>query len=122
MYAQIEALKSTIFFGRRFTRRQISDIAETVAMLPNDNRNELSKTICEHLSWTTPKGEYRAAVCLLLLERLVEFGILTMPAPRGTAAKLPPRPIVHVGYARKLVTAAFSRRSPAIAAPEFETT
>ncbi len=30
------------------------------------------------------------------LERLEECGILTLPAPRGTAAEPPPRPIVHV--------------------------
>ena len=29
---RIEALKSTTFLGRRFTRRQIADIRETVAM------------------------------------------------------------------------------------------
>ncbi len=96
MDPRIEALKSTAFFGRRFTRRQIADIAETVAMLPNDSRSELSKTICEHLNWTTPKGEYRVSACLRVLERLEECGILTLPAPRGTAAKPPPRPIVHV--------------------------
>ncbi len=96
MDPRIEALKSTAFFGRRFTRRQIADIAETVAMLPNDSRNELSKTICEHLSWTTPKGEYRVSAYLRVLERLEECGILTLPAPRGTAAKPPRRPVVHV--------------------------
>ncbi len=96
MDPRIEALKSTTFFGRRFTRRQIADIAETVAMLPNDSRNELSKTICEHLGWTTPKGEYRVSACLCVLERLEECGILTLPEKRGTAAKQPPGPIVHV--------------------------
>ena len=96
MDPRIEALKSTTFFGRRFTRRQIADIAETVAMLPNDSRNELSKTICEHLGWTTPKGEYRVSACLRVLERLEECGILTLPEKRGTAAKQPPGPIVHV--------------------------
>ncbi len=96
MDPRIKALKSTAFFGRRFTRRQIADIAETVAMLPNDSRSELSKTICEHLNWTTPKGDHRTAAGLRLLERLEECGILTLPAPRGTAAKSPRRPVVHV--------------------------
>ena len=56
MDPRIAALKSTTFLGRRFTRRQIADIAETVELFPNDSRNELSKTICENLNWTTPKG------------------------------------------------------------------
>ena len=63
MDPRIEALKSTTFFGRRFTRRQIADIAETVAMLPNDSRNELSKTICEHLGWKALVDRYHYLGC-----------------------------------------------------------
>ena len=96
MDPRIEALKSTTFLGRRFTRRQIADIQETVAMFPNDSRNELSKTICEHLDWTTPKGDYRVAAGLRLLEHLEACGILTLPALRDTAAKSPRKPVVHV--------------------------
>ena len=96
MDPRIEALKSTTFLGRRFTRHQIADIQETVAMFPNDSRNELSKTICEHLDWTTPKGDYRVAAGLRLLEHLEACGILTLPALRDTAAKSPRKPVVHV--------------------------
>ena len=64
----IENLTSTTFFGRRLTRRQIADVQETVALLPALSRNELAKTICEHLSWTTPKGDYRVSACLRTLE------------------------------------------------------
>ncbi len=96
MDPRIAALKSTTFLGRRFTRRQIADIRETVELFPNDSRNELSKTICENLNWTTPKGEYRVAAGLRLLEHLEECGILTLPEKRNTAAKSEPKPIVHV--------------------------
>ena len=96
MDPRIEALKSTTFLGRRFTRRQITDIQEIVALLPNDSRNELSKTICENLNWTTPKGEYRVSAGLRFLEHLEECGILTLPEKRNTAAKSAPKPIVHV--------------------------
>ena len=96
MDPRIAALTSTTFLGRRFTRRQIADIAETVELFPNDSRNELSKTICENLNWTTPKGEYRVAAGLRLLEHLEACGILALPALRNTAAKSAPKPIVHV--------------------------
>ncbi len=66
----IENLKSTTFFGRRLTRRQIADVQETVALFPALSRNELAKTICEHLNWTTPKGDYRVSACLRMLESL----------------------------------------------------
>ncbi len=61
---------------------KIADIRETVELFPNDSRNELSKTICENLNWTTPKGDYRVAAGLRLLEHLEECGILT---PSGEA-------------------------------------
>ena len=84
MDPRIENLKSTTFSGRRLTRRQIADVQETVALSPALSRNELSKTICEHLSWTTPKGGYRVAACLRMLESLEECGVLTLPAKRNT--------------------------------------
>ena len=46
---RIADLKSTAFSGRRLTRRQIANVHETVARFPNDSRNDLPKTICEHL-------------------------------------------------------------------------
>ena len=65
-------------------------------MFPNDSRNELSKTVRQHPDWTTPKGDCRVAAGLRLPERLEACGILTLPALRGTAAKPPRRPAVHV--------------------------
>ena len=40
MDPQMIALKSTPFLGRRFTRQQIADVQETVALFPNDSRRE----------------------------------------------------------------------------------
>ena len=52
----IEKLKSTTFFGRRFTRRQIAEVQQMVATFPALSRKELAQTICEHLHWHTPSG------------------------------------------------------------------
>ena len=83
MDPRIERLETTTFFGRRFTRRQIADIQETVALFPDDSRSELARTICEHLNWYTPKGDYRQSACLGMLERLEDAGILMLPARRS---------------------------------------
>ena len=42
-------------------------------MLPNDSRNELSKSICEHLDWTTPNchSDFRASRCCGEVRRIV---------------------------------------------------
>ncbi len=79
MDPRIAELKSTTFSGRRLTRRQISDIQKTVALFPNHSRNELAKTICEHLNWVSAKGDYRVGACMKLLEALERHGILTLP-------------------------------------------
>ena len=94
MDPRIERLETTTFFGRRFTRRQIADIQETVALFPDDSRSELARTICEHLNWYTPKGDYRQSACLRVLERLEGLGILALPAKRagGSAGR---QPIIH---------------------------
>ena len=52
----IKKLKSTTFFGRRFTRRQIAEVQQMVATFPALSRKELAQTICEHLHWHTPSG------------------------------------------------------------------
>ena len=77
MDPRIKNLKSTTFFGRRFTRRQIADIQQTVATFPALSRKELAQTICEHLRWRTPTGGNRVAAALGLLQRLERAGILT---------------------------------------------
>ena len=92
MDPRIASLKSTTFCGRRLTRRQIADVQETVAL----SRNELAKTVCEHLNWTTPKGGYRVAACMRMLESLEEYGVLTLPAKRNTTPG-PRTPITCTG-------------------------
>ena len=56
----IEKLKSTTFFGRRFSRRQIAEVQQMVATFPALSRKELAQTICEHLHWHTPSGGNRS--------------------------------------------------------------
>ena len=55
MDASITKLKSTTFCGRRFTRKQLSEIQQTVHSFPALSRHELAQTICEHLRWYTPR-------------------------------------------------------------------
>ncbi len=89
----IENLKSTTFFGKRLTRRQIADIQETVGLFPKLSRTELGHTICEHLRWQTPKGSNRIHLATRLLEELERLGILTLPARSARPGRGPQRPI-----------------------------
>ena len=89
----IENLKSTTFFGKRLTRRQIADIQETVGLFPKLSRTELGHTICEHLRWQAPKGSNRIHLATRLLEELERLGILTLPARSAMPGRGPQRPI-----------------------------
>ena len=92
----IQNLKSTTFFGKRLTRRQIADIQEVVRTFPKLSRNELGQTICEHLRWQTHPGRNRIQLALRLLEELERLSILALPpkqhAGRGPQAPLRPGP------------------------------
>ena len=92
MDPRIENLKSTTFFGKRLRRRQIADIQTTVSLFPGLSRRELGSTICEHLGWFTPNGDYRVQACLRMLEQLEELGILTLPAKRESMRRSPQKP------------------------------
>ena len=76
---RIENLKSTTFGGKRFTRKQIACIQQTVIRFCALSRRELAQTICEHLHWHTPKGENRIQSCLSALEDLEELSIVSLP-------------------------------------------
>jgi hypothetical protein len=81
----IETLPSTTISGRQFTRKQLTQVQETVAMFPNLSRKELALTLCEHLGWKNPAGKLKINSCLTLLEHLQNLGIVTLPEKRDHA-------------------------------------
>ena len=76
----IETLLKTTFSGRRFTRKQLAHVQETVQHFPNLSRAELAHTLCEHLNWKTPNGKNRVESCLTLLEKLEAEGVVSLPS------------------------------------------
>ena len=90
----IEDLESTTFVGRRFTRKQITVIQQTVKALPGLSRRELGHTICEHLQWITPKGSHCIQACLTALEEMEKLGILTLPPKIDSKKRGPQKKIV----------------------------
>lgn len=76
---RIDALESTTFCGRRFSRSQILQIADTVSMFPNLSRKELSRTLCDHLDWRTATGELKVDSALNLLDKFEALNICKAP-------------------------------------------
>jgi hypothetical protein len=92
MRQDIAALESTTFGGKRFTRKQLTDIQTIVERFPALSRRELGHTICENLRWTTPHGAYRIQACLGALGEMEQAGLVQLPAKRAQN-KPPQKPI-----------------------------
>jgi len=88
----VDTLPKTTFSGRRFTRKQLAQVQETVQLFPHLSRKELALTICEHLEWMTPMGHNTVNSCLTLLTELEAYGIVTLPATRPKHAPEHPIP------------------------------
>ena len=71
--------KPLMLSGRYFSKKELRQIQETVKMFPNLSRTELAFTICEHLSWVTPKGSDKINSCLDSLEQLENRGYIQLP-------------------------------------------
>lgn len=82
----IESLPKTTFSGRRFTRKQLARVQETVQTLSGVSRKELALTVCEHLEWKTPSGTLKVQSGLTLLDALDAHGVITLPPKRVTQA------------------------------------
>jgi len=82
----ISTLPKTTISGRRFTRKQLEQVQETVRMFKNLSRKELALTLCEHLNWKTPNGRLKVNSALTLLEKLESYGIVNLPAKRKVKA------------------------------------
>jgi hypothetical protein len=80
MVVSVDELESTTFYGKRFTRKQLGLIQETVELFPHLSRRELGHTICEQLRWVTPKGTYKIQSCLKALEQMEARDLLRLPA------------------------------------------
>ena len=84
----IESLSHTTFSGRRFTRKQLKLVQETVQTFNSLSLSELALTLCEHLDWRTPNGKLKINSALILLENLDSHGIVTLPAKRKSKCYL----------------------------------
>jgi hypothetical protein len=88
MNIEIELLKSTTFAGRRFTRKQLVMIQQTVSTFSNLSYRELGHTLCENLNWLTPSGTHRIHTCLNALEEMAALGLFILPKKNKSIKKV----------------------------------
>ena len=93
MNEAIDALASTTFAGKQFTRRQLAQIQQTVNDCRHLTFRELGHTLCEHLNWVTPSGEHRIQSCLKALEEMQAAGLFALPEKRTRPGKARQKPV-----------------------------
>ncbi len=84
----VDTLRKTTFCGRRFTRKQLARVQETVQTFSTLSRGELALTVCEHLEWKTPTGSLKIQSCLSLLESLEAIDVISLPRKRVTKTRV----------------------------------
>jgi len=94
MNQTVEGLKTTTFYGRRFTRKRLVEIQQVVNTFPKLSRWELGLTLCEHLQWLTPRKTYAVQSCLTALEEMEAAGLITPPAKIEAQKRGPQKKII----------------------------
>src|SRR5437660_1612936 len=69
-----------IYSGRSFSPEDLALIRQAATDYAGLGITEIARTICEWLDWKRPNGRLKNHECRLLLERLRDQGVLTLPA------------------------------------------
>jgi len=73
-------LAAITFAGRCFSSDELAIIRQAAADYAGLGITEIARTICEWLDWKRPSGRLKNHECRLLLERLRDQDLLTLPA------------------------------------------
>jgi Domain of unknown function (DUF4338) len=79
------------FCARRFSISELQMIREVAAQCNSLSLTELSRTLCELLDWKRPNGKLKNHECRLLLERLRDQGVVSLPALQSFGGRGPRR-------------------------------
>jgi len=82
-------LTAVTFCGRRFSGEELALIRQAAIDYAPLGITEISRTLCEWLDWTRPNGRLKNHECRLLLQRLQQQGLLTLPALRHSGRRGP---------------------------------
>lgn len=80
-----------VFCGRNFLTSEVEMIREVVAQCSSLSLTEISRTLSELLDWKRPNGKLKNHECRLLLERLRDQGVVSLPAVQPLGGRGPRR-------------------------------
>jgi hypothetical protein len=73
-------LSAITFAGRCFSSDELALMRQAATDYAPLGITEIARTICEWLDWKRPSGRLKNHECRLLLERLRDHGVLSLPA------------------------------------------
>lgn len=79
------------FCGRTFSVPELEMIRDVASRFRTLSLTEISFTLCELLDWKRPNGKLKNHECRLLLERLRDRGVVSLPALRSFGRRGPRR-------------------------------
>lgn len=84
-----EANQDRVFSGRRFSTDDLICMRGIIESHPQASRAELSRLVCQALQWYTPAGELKAMRCRVVMLRMHEQGLLSLPPAQATVWRKP---------------------------------
>lgn len=71
------------YCGREFTDADLELIRQLIAEVPRRNRAQLSREVCERLSWSKPDGGLKEMSCRVAMLRMQRQGLINLPEPQN---------------------------------------
>lgn len=71
------------YCGRDFTHADLDLIRQLIAEVPRRNRAQLSRMVCQRLSWSKPDGGLKEMSCRVAMLRMHRDGLIILPEPRN---------------------------------------
>jgi len=87
-----EQKRIVCYCGRTFLAEEMDWIRDLIASHPDYNRNNLSRMVCENLSWFRPDGRLKDMSCRVAMLRMHRDGLITLPPPQKRNANGRTRP------------------------------
>jgi hypothetical protein len=84
-------LASLTFCGRHFLVSELEMMREVISECRALSLTEISRTLCELLDWKRPNGKLKNHECRLLLERLRDQAVVSLPALQPFGGRGPRR-------------------------------
>ena len=74
-----DAMECGTWGDRRITPDELEAAAQTVRLCSGLSRQELARTLCEHLGWMTASGSHKVTAGLNVLEEMEQQGLVRLP-------------------------------------------